>query len=250
MLAAPYDYPNMQFVFPSSIEPGQDHSEGFHQELLRGLTHKLNNQLAVIQGFSSLILMMDHLDPSIRENVQHIRDASGGVSQMSERIRAAGGCAKISLQSLQLNDYLGVIQGGLMEIAQKAGVALDVDIQAGLPPVVADPAKLKEVLTELLRNAVEAASDGNGRVMLRVCGPGVITPETERRVDILVSNTGATISPEKLPEIFRPFHGSKPTDHLGLGLTIAAMLSHQMKVQLGAASENQTTTLWLSLPAA
>lgn len=240
----------MQFVFPSNIEPGQDQGEGFHQELLRGLTHKLNNQLAVIQGFSSLILMMEQLDPTIRENVQHIRDASGGVSQMSERIRSAGGCAQVSLQSLQLSDYLGLIQAGLAEVAQKAGVPLDFDIQPGLPPVVADPAKLKEVLTELLRNAVEAALQGNGRVMMRVCGPGVITPEAERRVDILVSNTGATIPPEKLPDIFRPFHGNKSTDHLGLGLTVAAMLSHQMKIQLGAASENQTTTLWLSLPSA
>jgi signal transduction histidine kinase len=47
----------MQFYFPTSLNLGQEHSEGFHQELLRGLTHKLNNLLAVIQGFSSLILM-------------------------------------------------------------------------------------------------------------------------------------------------------------------------------------------------
>jgi signal transduction histidine kinase len=47
----------MQFVFPTHLQLGNEHSEGFHQELLRGLTHKLNNLLAVIQGFSSLILM-------------------------------------------------------------------------------------------------------------------------------------------------------------------------------------------------
>jgi C4-dicarboxylate-specific signal transduction histidine kinase len=69
-------------------------------------------------------------------------------------------------------------------------------------------------------------------------------------VDILVSNTGSQIAQEKLAEVFRPFHGTKSSNHLGLGLTIATMLSHQMKIQVGVASENNTTTFWLSCPAA
>ena len=47
-----------------------------------------------------------------------------------------------------------------------------------------------------------------------------------------------------------PFTGSKNSNHLGLGLTIAAMLSHQMNLQLGVGSENNTTTFWLSCPSA
>jgi C4-dicarboxylate-specific signal transduction histidine kinase len=86
--------------------------------------------------------------------------------------------------------------------------------------------------------------------MLKVCGPGVITPESERRVDILVSNTGSQIPQDKLAEVFRPFHGTKNSNHLGLGLTIATMLAHQLKIQVGVASENNTTTFWLSCPAA
>ena len=240
----------MQFVFPTNLELGQEHSEGFHQELLRGLTHKLNNLLAVIQGFSSLILMSDDLDPSVAENMQHIREASVGVSGLSERIRAAGGCAKITPQSLQLNQYLEMMETTLSEPFQKAGVSFEMDVQPGLPPVLLDPSKLKEILIELLRNAAEACQKSGGRAMLKVCGPGVITPEAERRVDILVSNTGSQIPAEKLAEVFRPFNGSKNSHHLGLGLTIACMLSHQMKLQLGVASENNTTTFWLSCPVA
>ena len=66
----------------------------------------------------------------------------------------------------------------------------------------------------------------------------------------LVSNTGSQIAPDKLQEIFRPFTGNKNSNHLGLGLTIAAMLSHQMGLQLGVGSENNTTTFWLSCPMA
>jgi signal transduction histidine kinase len=240
----------MQFVFPTNLNLGLEQGEGFHQELLRGLTHKLNNLLAVIQGFSSLVLMTDDLDPGVAENMQHIREASVGVTALSERIRSAGGCAKITLQPLNLNDYLNVMGNNLTEPFQKAGVGFEFDVQPGLPPIAVDTSKLKEILVELLRNAADACAKTQGRAMLKVCGPGVITPEAERRVDVLISNTGSQIPAEKLQEVFRPFHGTKNSQHLGLGLTIAAMLSHQMGLQLGVASENNTTTFWLSCPMA
>jgi len=240
----------MQFVFPTHLQLGAEQSDGFHQELLRGLTHKLNNLLAVIQGFSSLILMADDLDPGVAENMQHIREASLGVSQLSERIRSAGGCAKLTAQSLSLNEYLGVVEGALLEPFSKNNVQLEADVQQALPPILVDPSKFKDILIELLKNAAEAAGPVGGRAMLRIVGPGVITPAEQRRVDILVTNTGSQISPEKLPAVFRAFHGSKTSNHLGLGLTIAAMLCHQMGLQLGIASENNSTTLWLSCPIA
>jgi len=240
----------MQFVFPTHLQLGNEHSDGFHQELLRGLTHKLNNLLAVIQGFSSLILMTDDLDPGIAENMQHIREASVGVANLSERVRGAGGCAKLQMQALNLNEYLGVVQAALLEPFTKNNVQLDVDMQQGLPPINADPTKVKDILIEIFKNAAEAAGPVGGRAMLKIVGPGSITPADQRRVDILISNTGSTIPPDKLPQVFRAFYGSKTSNHLGLGLTISAMLCHQMGVQIGIASENNTTTVWLSCPMA
>lgn len=240
----------MHFVFPSQLQLGPEPSDGFHQELLRGLTHKLNNLLAVIQGFSSLILMADDLDPGVVENMQHIREASVGVSTLSERIRAAGGCAKLSPQALQLNDYLSVVDGALREPFLRHGVPLEMEIQPALPAILVDPTKLKDILIELLKNAAEAAGPVGGRALVKIAGPGVMTPVEQRRVDILVSNTGLPVAAEKLPELFRAFQGSKSSQHLGLGLTIAAMLAHQMRLQLGIASENGTTTAWLSCPVA
>lgn len=240
----------MQFVFPTHLQLGNEHSEGFHQELLRGLTHKLNNLLAVIQGFSSLVLMTEDLDPGIVENMQHIREASVGVANLSERIRGAGGCAKLQMQSLNLNEYLSVIQAALLDPFTKNNVQLEADVQQGLPPINADPTKIKDILIEVLKNAAEAAGPVGGRAMLKIAGPGVITPAEQRRVDILVSNTGSTITPDKLPQVFRAFNGSKTSNHLGLGLTISSMLAHQMGIQIGIASENNTTTVWLSCPMA
>lgn len=237
-----------QFFYPTHLNLGEQNSEGFHQELLRGLTHKLNNMLAIIQGFSSLILMSDELDDSVKENMQHIKEASLNISSLSERIRAAGGCAKVSLQSLQLNDYLNVINDAIMAPFQCVGVSFEQEITSGLPPVNVDPTKLKDLLHELLKNAAEAAEKGGGRALLQVTGPGVVSPAEKKCVDVLISNTGSQIPVEKMEEIFRPFSGSKNSHHLGLGLTIAAMLAHQMGIRLGVNSQDNTTTFWVSLP--
>jgi len=244
----PSTKPAMQFVFPTHLNLGEQTAEGFHQELLRGLTHKLNNMLAIIQGFSSLILMNDELDASVLENMQHIKEASVSISGLSERIRAAGGCAKVSLQSLSLQEYLTVVDTALREPFAKAGVPFEIEMASDLPHVEVDPTKMKELLLEILKNAAEAAQKGGGRALMQVTGPGVISPMEEGRVDILISNTGSEISPAKTPDIFRPFSGSKNSHHLGLGLTIAAMLAHQMDMRLGVSSNDNTTTFWVSVP--
>jgi len=238
----------MQFVYPTHLNLGEQTAEGFHQELLRGLTHKLNNMLAIIQGFSSLILMNDELDASVLENMQHIKEASVSISGLSERIRAAGGCAKVSLQPLSLHEYLSVVDTAIREPFAKAGVPFEIEIAQDLPNVEVDPTKMKELLVELLKNAAEAALKGGGRALMQVTGPGVISPVQDGRVDILISNTGSEIPAGKAQEIFRPFSGSKNSHHLGLGLTIAAMLAHQMDMRLGVNSHDNTTTFWVSVP--
>lgn len=241
---------SMQFVYPTQLNLGSQTSDGYPQDLLRGLTHKLNNLLAIIQGFSSLILMNDDLDSGVQENMQHIKEASINISGLSERIRAAGGCAKVSLQSLNVQEYFSVVDTALREPFTKSGVPFEMDIAASLPPVSVDPTKLKDLLVELLRNAAEAAQKNGGRALMQVTGPGVVSPAAERRVDILISNTGSQIEQQKLHEIFRPFQGTKNSHHLGLGLTISAMLAHLMNIRLGVNSQDNVTTFWVSIPLA
>ena len=240
----------LSFVYPDPLTLGEQNGDGFHQELLRGLTHKLNNMLAIIQGFSSLILMNKEMDPAVLENLQHIKEASVNISSLGERIRAAGGCAKVNLQPLQLSEYLDVVQGTLHEPFKKLSVPFDLEVAPGLPAVKVDPTKLKELLLELLKNAAEACQKNGGKALMQVVTPGAVSAIDDGRVDILISNTGSPIPAEKLQEIFKPFSGSKNSHHLGLGLTIAAMLAHQMNIQLGVNSSENATTFWVSVPIA
>lgn len=239
-----------QFIFSTNLQLGHQSPDGFHQELLRGLTHKLNNLIGVIQGFGTLIQMNGELDESDQENMQHIKEASVNIYTLSERIRAAGGCANVRMQSLNLPDYLNAVSASFHEPFLLADVPFEMQLAAKIPAVQVDPAKLKVILMELLENAAESAQTTGGSTTMQVTAPGAVSPLEEQRVDIVITNTGTEISAEKLPTVFQPFNGSKAGNHLGLGLTIAAMLAHQTDIKLGIASEAGTTTCWISVPVA
>ena len=221
----------------------------FYNELLRGLAHKLNNQLAVIQGFSSLILMNDGLDSSTKENLDHMKDAALGAGRLSDRVLSAGGCARISLQEVDLAGALPMMESDFKKPCETAGVPCKINVAAGLPKVQADLSRLKEALIELITNAAEAAADKSGEVSVDVFAPGQVNPGSPM-VDIFVRNTGDTLSPEKIVEAFVPFTTTRDSDHYGIGLTSAGVLCGMMGMKLGMKSADGITTAWIQVPTA
>ena len=224
----------------------------FFNDLLRGLIHKQNNFLAVIQGFSSLILMTEGLDSMVKENLDHMKEATQGAAGLSERILAASGCVRINPQTVQLADYIPLIEGSLRMPCQKLGVTFQLNVSPGLPAVTADNGRLKDVLAELILNGAEAVvtSGKPGVVALDILPPGQVPGGRPGCVDIFVRNSGATIAPEKLADIFKPFKSTKDSKHYGIGLTIAAVLLSQMGGTLGVRVDADATTFWISIPAA
>ncbi len=237
------------FVFPDQIRTEGSATAEFYNQLLRGMTHKLNNMLAVIQGFSSLIMMNDDLDPGTKENLDHMKEAAQSASGLSERILSAGGCARINLQTLKLGDWLPMIDSSLRAPFSQHGVPFSINLAPNVPPVTADSSRLKEVLLELLKNGAEAAADAGGEVSIDIVPPGEVTTGSDR-VDIFISNTGSTIPAEKLPTLFNPFVTTKDSSHCGIGLTAAYVLSGMMGIPLGLKSEGGVTTAWLQVPVA
>ncbi len=238
-----------QFVFADQFVINDSANAEYYAQLLRGMTHKLNNLLAVIQGFSSLILMDEGIDETIVENLGHIKEASVSASGLSERMLPAGGCTHITIQNLALCDFLPMVENSLKEPFEKAGIPVNIKCPADVPAVKADPGRLKDILMELLSNAAEAAADGGGQASFEIYKPGGFSAIEQNRVDILVRNTGSTIPEEKLSTIWEPFSSTKESRHLGVGLSIAAVLAGQMDMKLGVHSAEGTTTFWLSVPA-
>jgi signal transduction histidine kinase len=234
------------FLFADELILDHSSTRQFYDNLLRGLTHKSNNFLAVIQGFSTLILMQDDLDPQTRENAEHIKEAGDNSKRLFERILTAGGCANCTAQLVQLHDFLTLAKSSFDQVCDRNGVNLTMNVPPVATGVTADISRLKEVLLELVSNAAEAAGKGGGEVMIEVLPPGQATPIEQNRVDIFIRNTGSELTPDQLREIWKPFHTTKESHHVGIGLAISGVLANQMGQRLGVQSANNTTTFWLS----
>lgn len=247
------DFPTRKeaFLFADHLVLDDSPTRDFYKELLRGLAHKNNNVLAVVQGFSSLILMEEGLDADTTESVRHMRQAAQHSSDLSERVLTAGGVSRISKQQLKLEDFFPLMEERMRSICEATGAMMSLTLARGLPPVEADTSRFKELILELIRNAAEAAGTvPMGHVQIEVLGPKDWFPDDEGRprVHLIVRNNGAHIPEEKLADVFRPFHTTKGSGHFGIGLTSAGVVAGQMGMRLGIASEPQQTTVWLSMP--
>lgn len=239
------------FFFADHLVLDESPTRDFYKQVMQGLIHKNNNVLGVIQGFSSLILMDDDVPPGIRENVEQMRDSAQNATDLAKIILTAAGCARVQPERINLPDLLPHLRQTAQEICDRSGVPLQFNARPGLPPVLADSHRLSELLTELFKNAAEAAADlPGGEVAIDVLPPGEASPAGDGRVDFFIRNSSVDLSPEKIREAFVPFHGSKGSTHYGIGLTTAGVLAGQMRARLGLRSCDGTTTAWLSLPVA
>lgn len=236
------------YTFASPTPLGEGPVRTYYDRLLKGLIHKLNNQSSVVQGFSSLLLMKDDLSQEVRENISHMKRAGEEISALAGQLLTLTGGAQFTAQSIQLNEFMRMLDGSIHQISTAADVPFETEIGADLPTVKCDPSRLRELLFELLRNACESASAGGGQVALNVFGPGNYTAESDQCVDIFIRNSGMEFPREKIADAFAPFVSTKSSDHLGLGLSVAAVLADGMAARLGIASENGTTKVWLSIP--
>ena len=106
---------DQNFVFAPRLEITDPNAEVFYGQLLRGTTHKLNNLLAVIHGFSSLILMNENLEASEVDNLKHMKEAAQSASALSERILAAGGCSKVTVQDVATQEFIAGLDAAMRE---------------------------------------------------------------------------------------------------------------------------------------
>jgi signal transduction histidine kinase len=224
----------------------------FVAELLRGLIHKQNNMLGVIQGFSGLVRMTEGLDETAQGNLDRIRDATQQSTAMWDRMLAAAGCVRLHPQPARLQDSLPLMESALQSIGLPYGVPVRLSVGSDVPTVMVDVGRLREILLELIRNGVDAVRAGGkpGMVAVDVLAPGQVQESRAGCVDVFVRNTGPEIPAEALASIFSPFKGTRDNHHFGLGLTIVAMLLGQMGATIGVQSQPGATTFWLSLPVA
>jgi signal transduction histidine kinase/ActR/RegA family two-component response regulator len=196
--------------------------------LAGGVAHDFNNMLAVINGYSELLLMRGNADSPDRGPIEEILKAGQRAAALTRQLLAFSRKQITAPQVLDLAEAVLQTQKMLRRL-----IGNDVELVTLPEPdagrVLADPAQIDQLLVNLALNAREAMPRG-GKLTLRVrraefTRPQAGYPDTVPAgsyVLLEVGDTGCGIAPETLHHVFEPFFTTKPVGQ-GSGLGLATV---------------------------
>lgn len=188
---------------------------------LAEVAHELRTPITVLQG--NLEGILDGIYPADQERLKSILEETRVLSRIIDDLRtlslAESSALHLQFEPTELYELIDNVVASFKGQADAAGIAVLVELLPDLPLLEIDPTRVREVLANLLSNALYYTPRG-GRVELRAW----IEEDDRDRVRVSVSDTGAGISAEDLPHIFDRFYKSEDSPGTGLGLAIARSL--------------------------
>jgi two-component system sensor histidine kinase BaeS len=217
-------------------------SENERRRLLADVTHELRTPLTVIQG--NLEALIDGVRPTDEVHLRAILEDTHVLERLIDDLRtisvAEAGALALHREDTDLGELVRDTVGSLGSMATSAGVALAAQV-AGNTSASVDPIRVREVLTNIIANALRYTPRG-GSVTVTV------TPWPEK-VTVAIRDTGAGIAADVLPHVFDRFTRSPESPGAGLGLAIAKSLVTAHGGTIEATSEpGQGTEIRFSLP--
>ncbi|MEV0900875.1 PAS domain S-box protein [Actinoplanes sp. NPDC049802] len=196
-------------------------------QLAGGIAHDFNNLLAVILNYASFIVEDAAGSPPAADAEQIARAARRG-SDLTHQLLAFARREVIRPRPLNLNSVVTEVHQ-MLDRSLGEHIALTVRTTAGLPPVMADPGQMQQVLVNLAVNGRDAMPTG-GRLTIDTAPVQVDTDHVAARaglppgryVRLRVSDTGTGMPREVIDKVFEPFFTTKPSGQ-GTGLGLATV---------------------------
>lgn len=215
-------------------------------QMAAGIAHEIRNPLVGIGSTASVLLddagPTDPRRPDLETILKETRRLDRIVNQIIDYARPRMlAPLKFAVDEL-LQETLTVLE----ELLAKTHIRVDRPRPPHPPPIQADRDQLKQVLLNLVQNAVEAMPEG-GRLRIDAVESG---RDQEPGLTLTFTDTGTGIAPADLPHVFEPFFtvGKRRGTGLGLAICLNIVDAHQGEIRLESQPGRGTTvTLWLPL---
>jgi two-component system phosphate regulon sensor histidine kinase PhoR len=224
--------------------------ETVRRDFVSNVSHELRTPLASIKALVDTLRDGALGDPSAaRRFVDKIEVEANALTQLVEELlelaRIESGRAPLQLQPVAVADMVVPPVERLRQQSERAGLVLKTALPADLPLVLADLERARQVVLNLVHNAIKFTPTGEITVSAERAGDEVV---------IAVRDTGAGISPDDLPRIFERFYKAdraRSGGGTGLGLAIARHIVQGHGGRIWAESiEGQGSTFYFTLRAA
>ena len=207
-------------------------------EFLSSMSHELRSPLNAILGFAQLI-EGGAPPPTASQQASLDQILKGGwylltlVNEILDLAQVESGHVALVMEPVPLGLLLSDCQDLIEPLAVEAGLHIQVSSVDATLAVLADPTRLKQVMINLLTNAVKY-NRAAGRVEVSCSMP------TPKRVRVLVRDTGEGLSAAQLTQLFQPFNrlgrDASPSKGTGIGLVVSQRLVNLMGGELGVES--------------
>lgn len=217
-------------------------NEEARRTLLADVSHELRTPLTVMQG--TLEGILDGVYPADDEHLRPVLDETRVLARLIDDLRtlslSEAGALRLHREPTDLRRLLDEVLASHRAGADEAGVRLDLDV-AAVPSISVDPARLHQVVSNLVANALRFTPSG-GRILLTASASG-------DAVTIRVADTGAGMQSDEVEHAFDRFYRSPGSTGSGLGLSIARNLVEAHGGRIGLTSEpGAGTTVEIVLP--
>jgi signal transduction histidine kinase len=213
-------------------------TEELRRNLVSDVAHELRTPLASVR--CQLEAMQDGLaEPdqaainSIHEEVMQLNRL---VEDLQELALAEASQFSLNLQPISLKEQAERVARSLQPLAASQSVGIEISVAEDLPLANADPGRLRQILTNILQNAIMHTAPGS-KVRLSAklnqprteAKPGQLLMLVQSPIEVTIQDSGSGIAPEHLPHIFDRFFRadasrSRATGGSGLGLAIVKQL--------------------------
>jgi signal transduction histidine kinase/DNA-binding response OmpR family regulator len=220
-------------------------------EFLASMSHELRTPLNAVIGFSEVLLegMFGELNAKQREYLEDIR---GSGRHLLELLNEILDLSKIEAGRMDLEparfSLTAALEDGLTMVRDRSAqhaIELNLEVGSNVGGIVADERKIKQVILNLLTNAVKFTPDG-GRIEVRA-------RRLDGHVEVTVADTGIGIAPEDQARIFESFEqggrGGQTEEGTGLGLTLSRKIVELHGGRIWVDSElNSGSTFGFTIP--
>ncbi|MBE3563853.1 MAG: PAS domain-containing protein [Hydrogenibacillus schlegelii] len=212
-------------------------------QMAAGTAHEIRNPLTSLRGFLQLLetSLAEHGLEKEREYVHLMLKEILRINALVDQFLLLGKPQAVRYRKLRLPAVVAEIVPVLAGEAMLHDIVLENHVQEPLPPIIGDPELIKQVLLNIVKNAIEAV-ERRGTITLTAD----VDPEM-RTVHLNVHDTGPGIPPYLVDRIFDPFFTTKK-DGTGLGLAVCQRIIQDLGGQIRVISKGFGTTMQIVLP--